>query len=95
MKLYLLTEEQLDTMLYKARLHKQDDTEMFTNEYLLSQETPIELPSDEEIEKEAHKVIPKFMTDPYNPCEDGNKEDRDVFIEGIKWLREQILNQNK
>lgn len=39
----LYTEEQVDAMLNKARLHKQDDTEMFTNEYLLSAETPIEL----------------------------------------------------
>ena len=49
MKLY--TEEQVDIMLSRARMQKQDDTYMFTNEYLLSQETPIELPSDEEIEK--------------------------------------------
>ena len=48
MKLY--TEEQVDKMLSRARMHKQDDTEMFTNEYLLSQETPIELPSDRDIE---------------------------------------------
>ncbi|CAB5218098.1 hypothetical protein UFOVP203_53 [uncultured Caudovirales phage] len=48
MKLY--TEEQVRTMLDRARLHNQDDTEMFTNEYLLSEETPIELPSDRDIE---------------------------------------------
>ena len=48
MKLY--TEEQVDKMLSRARMHKQDDTEMFTNEYLLSEETPIELPSDRDIE---------------------------------------------
>ena len=46
MKLY--TEEQVDKMLSRARMHKQDDTEMFTNEYLLSKEIPIELPSDED-----------------------------------------------
>ena len=72
MKLY--TEEQVDKMLSRARMHKQDDTEMFTNEYLLSQETPIELPSDEDIEKEL------LFGD---------------MIEGAKWMKEQILNQNK
>jgi hypothetical protein len=47
MKLY--TEEQVDKMLSRARMHKQDDTEMFTNEYLLSKETPIELPNDDDV----------------------------------------------
>ena len=61
MKLY--TEEQVNTMLSRARLHNQDDTEMFTNEYLIAYETPIELPSDEEIEEKANKIpIGKWET---------------------------------
>ena len=79
MKLY--TEEQVDKMLSRARMHNQDDTEMFTNEYLLSQETPIELPSDEEIGKD----IGSGMHDFY----------KGGFIEGAKWMKKQILNQNK
>ena len=79
MKLY--TEEQVNTMLSRARLHNQDDTEMFTNEYLLSQETPIELPSDEEIEKQTKD----FMFE----------KNKAVFCNGAKWMKQQILNQNK
>ena len=46
---------------------------------------PIELPSDEEIEKEAFQV-------PY----DGTDTFYDKsFIKGAKWMKEQILNQNK
>ena len=77
MKLY--TEEQVDKMLSRARMHKQDDTEMFTNEYLLSQETPIELPSDEEIDEllERKSSVNLFG-----------------FITGVKWMKEQILKPN-
>ena len=86
MKLY--TEEQVDKMLSRARMHKQDDTEMFTNEYLLSQETPIELPSDEEIEEYLQKTHTKAV----NPL---NVYYRTGFEKGAKWMKEQILNQNK
>ena len=82
MKLY--TEKQVDKMLNRARLHKQDDTEMFTNEYLLSQETPIELPSDEEIEKKTDITF-----------EQDDSVGKYIFGEGAKWMKEQILNQNK
>ena len=47
--------------------------------------TPIELPSDEEIEIEGSKY-------PYGGRE-GSK--RMAFIEGAKWMRNKILNQNK
>jgi hypothetical protein len=57
LKMKLYTEEQVKSMLDRARLHKQDDSEMFSNEYLLSAETPIELPSDEEIEEELKNDI--------------------------------------
>ena len=96
MKLY--TEEQVDKMLSRARMHKQDDTEMFTNEYLLSQETPIELPSDEEIDRESEVLYPinkggsMWMPSRY----DINKTNRqEGFLDGAKWMKEQILNQNK
>ena len=83
MKLY--TEEQVDKMLSRARMHKQDDTEMFTNEYLLSQETPIELPSDEEIE-EASPYVPSNPKIDYLSHQKG-------FDKGAKWLKEQILGK--
>jgi hypothetical protein len=89
-------------MLNRARLHKQDDTEMFTNEYLLSEEAPIELPSDEEIEQEAWKFFPfplnkdgEPMTQPVGHNPHGSKKFIKAFINGYKAAFEQILNQNK
>jgi len=79
MKLY--TEEQVVSMLDRARMHKQDDTEMFTNEYLLSQATPIELPSDEEIEKAGTDLFDKGVDIDYG------------WIMGAKWMRDKILNK--
>ena len=47
----------------------------------LEKSTPIELPSDDEIEKEASWLI--------------NDDVNISFREGAKWMKEQILNQNK
>ena len=77
MKLY--TEEQVVSMLDRARMHKQDDTEMFTNEYLLSQATPIELPSDEEIVNEAYAQRAMVFS----------------FTDGAKWMRYKIQGGNE
>ena len=52
-----------------------------SNDYLIATVTPIELPSDEEIGKD----IGSGMHDFY----------KGGFIEGAKWMKEQILNQNK
>jgi hypothetical protein len=49
--------------------------------YSLDELTPIELPSDEEIGKD----IGSGMHDFY----------KGGFIEGAKWMKEQILNKNK
>ena len=87
MKLY--TEEQVNTMLSRARLHNQDDTEMFTNEYLIAYETPIELPSDEEIEKECNKLPFEKHVD----CGMYNDGQIDGFELGAKWMKEQILGK--
>ena len=80
MKLY--TEEQvrqafIDGMKFIAvhpLKYEQD-----ANEYIDSI-TPIELPSDEEIEKVAEKTLSVNLIG---------------FITGTKWMKEQILNQNK
>lgn len=107
MKLY--TEEQVDKMLSRARLHKQDDTEMFANEYLLSEETPIELPSDEEIKEYSNRysTIHEDVSDKL-----GKYLVSAIHIDGANWMKgqlydgvrlkrfikdeaEQILNQNK
>ena len=76
MKLY--TEEQIRTALYLS-----SNCPLATNCEVLNQLTPIELPSDEEIEKKVNEIswIHPFY--------------QRGFFNGIKWMKEQILNQNK
>ena len=83
MKLY--TEEQINWAMRLATLT--DDT----YNQVLEQLTPIELPSDEDIEKECNKLPFENHVDAgmYN---DGQI---DGFELGAKWMKEQILNQNK
>ena len=88
MKLY--TEEQVNTMLRRARLHNQDDTEMFTNEYLIADETPIELPSDEEIDKFA-----QIASSVKEEKTQGEWIAYKSVIAGAKWVIEQIKQQDK
>ena len=76
MKLY--TEEQVREILKSTHIHTDNDVDM-----ILPQFTPIELPSDEEIEELSVKVIL------YNDAK------RTWWKVGAKWMREQILNQNK
>jgi hypothetical protein len=85
MKLY--TEEQVNLAM---RLIIEDKA---TFKQILELLTPIELSSDEDIEVES------FV---FNPIQleleddwDKNKQYRDEFIAGAKWIKEQILNQNK
>ena len=76
MKLY--TEEQVAKAVMFGRWGgtTKKDYQEFLNKL-----TPIELPSDKEIEKEGEWLD--------NPLERIN------WKEGAKWMREQILNQNK
>ena len=68
MKLY--TEEQVKDLLDKMEVI-----------YSLKELTPIELPSDEEIEENSELF--EYTDGVYG------------FKEGVKWLKKQILNQNK
>ena len=78
MKLY--TEEQVMKILFTTKQWGN-----LSNDYLIATVTPIELPSDEEIDKQGFQV-------PY----DGTNEFYDKsFIKGAKWMKEQILNQKK
>ena len=72
MKLY--TEEQIKEamFLYKAPIRP-------LVQQVLEQLTPIELPSDEEIEVERKRYGVHGV----------------LFSDGAKWMKEQILNQNK
>ena len=78
MKLY--TEEQVMKILFTTKQWGN-----LSNDYLIATVTPIELPSDEEIDKQGFQV-------PY----DGTNEFYDKsFIKGANWMKQQILNQNK
>ena len=81
MKLY--TEEQVKIAIDKARDYY--DGFVFKEEEVIEKLIPIKLPSDDEIEKEAFQV-------PYNNTDKFYDES---FIKGAKWMKEQILNQNK
>ena len=74
MKLY--TEEQVNEIIDIAEFNKH-----LTNDDILKEFTPIELPSDDE------------MANASNHCKDGQV--KIGFLRGVLWLKEQILNQNK
>jgi hypothetical protein len=85
MKLY--TEEQVKQIF--ANLN--DATLSFYGyemEYYCNSVTPIELPSDDEIEKFAEKESEVQGWDEYYGISQ-------TFIDGAKWIKEQILNQNR
>lgn len=73
----LYTEEQVRTIIGKAQMLNLDDEFLFSEDYLISSETPIELPTDEEIEKRINTQYEKYY----------------IFSEGAKWMRDQILNK--
>ena len=80
MKLY--TEEQI------RKAYKDGNLDGFSNvsalDMCIDSLTPIELPSDEEIEDNSEKGYVKL---------DGNRILN--WINGAKWMKEQILKQNK
>ena len=83
MKLY--TEEEVIELMYwiSPVYMDREDIKIF----LKNKSTPIELPSDEEIEQRVTTLFGDVgMYQLY---------DKDRFIEGAKWMKEQILNQNK
>ena len=88
MKLY--TEEQVRQMLEVCR-----DSDLYehilTFEDILKTETPIELPSDEEIEKESKYKSRYILHPPLLP----NPVLNIVYIEGAKWMRDKIQGENK
>ena len=47
----------------------------------------------ETLEEVALKLYPRLINDPYNPLEDDNKEERDIWINGTKWQAEQDENK--
>ena len=88
MKLY--TEEQVR----KAMLHsylsgvERPADYLPIEESILRELTPIELPSDEEIDKKADEYVE-------NKWEYAQDECKEAFTDCAKWLRDKILTQNK
>ena len=86
MKLY--TEEQvreafINGIRYASSIHLASFSEQYKYiDKIIDLLTPIELPSDEEIGEEL-----KYLSE--------NWEIRQALEHGAKWMKEQILNQNK
>jgi hypothetical protein len=84
MKLY--TEEQM-RVVYNLGFSDSNNNFGRKEDETINFFTPIELPSDEEIEQRVTTLFGDVgMYQLY---------DKDRFIDGAKWLKEQILNQNK
>jgi hypothetical protein len=49
--------------------------------------------TQETLEEAAFRLYPRLINDPYNPMEDDNKENRDIWIAGAKWQAEQDKNK--
>lgn len=79
MKLY--TEEQVREILKSTHIHTDNDVDM-----ILPQFTPIELPSDEEIEYEASDFGKKYRATTY---------EKSAYVIGAKWMRDKILNKQQ
>ena len=86
MKLY--TESELLKAMSYARSY--DANWVMTENEILKLITPIELPSDEDIEGRSKFLFPIENT-VSGPTYIAHKS----FIEGAKWMKELILNQNK
>jgi len=93
MKLY--TEEQV-RQIFKEAQHLQDCNEplyhMFEDLLVDNNITPIELPSDEEIKSYSNRysTMHEDVSDKL-----GKYLVSAIHIDGAKWMKEQILNQNK
>ena len=81
MKLY--TEEQMLKVWRAGQKYWETSGASITFEELLEHEKPIELPSDEEMEKEAFKI----------PFNNTNEFYDKSFIKNAKWMKEQILTK--
>lgn len=95
MKLY--TEEQVKEAYLEGWNDGQNDNIGYIDRVINSL-TPIELPSDNKIEKNAELSYPinkggSMWMPSRDDVNKGNKQEG--FIEGAKWMKEQILNQNK
>ena len=98
MKLY--TEEQVrkvlwefGDLLFNNCQHgiKEDDIKIYSD-WAIEDEATIELPSDEEIEDYAKEFV---LSHDFSALTNPNHLANRCFQLGAKWMKEQILNQNK
>ena len=90
MKLY--TEEQVIKAIYEARFTVNGD-ERYSKDEILDSLTPIELPSDDEIEKRAESYCDEVFST--GMLHGASNHTRQGYIQSAKWMKKQILNQNK
>lgn len=88
MKIY--TKEQVKSMLTTQEMSLYE--KIFTHDEIINMEDGIELPSDEKIEQMSLMTC-AFKTG--SESGEFNAALYNEFINGAKWMREQILNQNK
>lgn len=93
MKLY--TEEQVRQMLKSTHIHTDNDVDMIIPKF-----NPIELPSDEEIEEQAHIQYPVNLQPNGRTLAGGkhnvdiNYSGRNAYVKCAKWLRDKITSGN-
>jgi len=88
MKLY--TRDQMIEAMRFVFMHDTDETPVEFIDTL----TPIELPSDDEIDEESFIVNPPKIQNDYGKDDDDNIQYRDEWIGGAKWVIEQIKQQD-
>lgn len=81
------TEEQVKDILI-------DFTTPIGVEYYLSKITPIELPSDEVIDKESFIINPPKIQNDYGKDYDDNIQYRDEWVGGANWVINRIKQQS-
>lgn len=91
MKLY--TEEQVIKAIADACADAWDNSFKVDATKILNQLTSIELPSDEEIEKRAESYCDEVFST--GMLHGASNHTRQGYIQSAKWMKEQILNQNK
>lgn len=79
----LYTEEKVRKILKSTHIHTDNDVDM-----ILSQFTPIELPTNEEIFQKSIEIMEEWYGS-------GCKTEIDAHFRGAKWMRDKIQGGNK
>jgi hypothetical protein len=49
----------------------------------------------ETLEETALRLYPRLINDSYNPMEDSNEDDRQIFIQGAKYQQEKMYSEEE